>query len=123
MPFRGVYTHFIDIQESIDHIDSFLEEVDFEAYHADLKTKSAVERQLQIISEAAFRLNDDGERLCPEIDWKGLCGMGNVLRPGYHKVEDRIIWDAVKFDLPLLKACVDRVLNTPSADSAGPAIR
>jgi len=48
--------------------------------------------------------------------------MGNVLRHGYHKVEDRIVWDAVKFDLPLLKACVDRVLNTAATDSAGPAL-
>jgi uncharacterized protein with HEPN domain len=119
LPFREVHAHLVDIQESIDNIDGFLKEMDFEAYQADLKTRSAVERQLLIISEAAVRLRDDGERLCPGIDWKGLCGMGSVLRHGYHKVEDRIVWDAVKFDLPLLKACVDRVLNTPSA---GPAL-
>jgi uncharacterized protein with HEPN domain len=111
-----------DIRESIENIDGFLREMDFDAYHADLKTRSAVERQLQIISEAAARLKDDGERLCPGIDWQGLRGMGNVLRHGYHKVEDRIVWDAVKFDLPLLKACVDRVLNTPPVDSPGPSL-
>jgi uncharacterized protein with HEPN domain len=123
LPFREARAHLIDIRESIENIDGFLKEMDFEAYHADLKTRSAVERQLQIISEAAARLKDDGERLCPGIDWQGLRGMGNVLRHGYHKVEDRIVWDAVKFDLPLLKACVDRVLNTSPADSAGPALR
>jgi uncharacterized protein with HEPN domain len=48
--------------------------------------------------------------------------MGNVLRHGYHKVEDRIVWDAVKFDLPLLKVCVDRVLDTPPVDSPGPTV-
>jgi uncharacterized protein with HEPN domain len=116
LPFREVRAHLIDIQESIDNIDSFLKDVDFEAYQADLKTKSAVERQLQIISEAAGRLQDNGERLCPGIDWKGLRGMGNVLRHGYHKVEDRIVWDAVKLDIPLLKACVDRVLNSSHQD-------
>jgi uncharacterized protein with HEPN domain len=122
LPFREVHAHLVDIREGIDNIDSFVKEMDFDAYHADLKTRSAVERQLQIISEAAVRLKDEGERLCPRIDWKGLCGMGNVLRHGYHKVEDRIVWDAVKFDLPLPKACVDRVLNTPATDSAGPAL-
>lgn len=121
MPFKEVNSHLIDIRDSVGNINSFLEGMDFEAYYADLKTKSAVERQLQIISEAAVRLRDDGERLCPEIDWKGLCGMGNVLRHAYHRVEDRIVWDAVKLDLPLPKACVDRVLNTPSASSSGPA--
>ena len=110
MPFREVRAHLLDIQESIDNIDFFLKEVEFEAYRADLRTKSAVERQMQIISEASVRLRD-GENLCPEIDWKGLRGMGNVLRHGYHKVEDRIVWDTVKLDLPLLKVCVDRLLS------------
>ncbi len=72
---------------------------------------------MQIISEAAIRLKDDGEKLCPEIDWKGLRGMGNVLRHGYHKVEDRIVWDTAKFDLPLLKVCVDHVLSREGEQS------
>jgi uncharacterized protein with HEPN domain len=112
----------MDIRESIENIEAFLKETGFDDYCADLKTRSAVERQLQIISEAAARLKDDGERLCPGIDWQGLRGMGNVLRHGYHKVEDRIVWDAVKFDLPLLKACVDRVLNPPSSEAGDPAL-
>jgi hypothetical protein len=58
----------MDIRESIENIDGFLKEMDFDAYRADLKTRSAEERQLQIISEAAARLKDDGERLCPGID-------------------------------------------------------
>ena len=52
MPFREVRAHLLDIQESIVNIDFFLKEVEFETYCADLKTKSAVERQMQIISEA-----------------------------------------------------------------------
>jgi hypothetical protein len=52
----------LDIQESIDNIDSFLKDVDFEVYQADLKTKSAVERQMQIISEppVGFRIMERG---------------------------------------------------------------
>jgi uncharacterized protein with HEPN domain len=114
LPFREVRGHLLDIRESIDNIEDFLKQLDFESYRADLKTRSAVERQMQIISEAAVRLKDDGEKLCPEIDWKGLCGMGNVLRHGYHKVEDRIVWDTVKLDLPLLRVCVDRALSRES---------
>jgi uncharacterized protein with HEPN domain len=83
--------HFQDILGSIALIDLFLEGLEFEAYENDLKTKSAVERQLQIITEAAYRLGDEAEILCPGPDWKGFMGMGNVLRHGYHKVDDRIV--------------------------------
>ena len=117
MPFSEVRGHLLDIRESIDNIEDFLKQVDFESYCVDVKTKSAVERQMQIISEAAIWLKDDGEKLCPEIDWKGLRGMGNVLRHGYHRVEDRIVWDTVKLDLPLLEVCVDHVLSREGEQS------
>ena len=49
----------------MDLIEAFLADMDFHVYQTDLKTKSAVERQLQIIAEAAKRLGDDAETLSP----------------------------------------------------------
>jgi uncharacterized protein with HEPN domain len=71
LPFKEIRPHLIDIQESIENIKGFLREMDFEAYQADLKTKSAVERQMQIISEAASRLVDESESLAPRSTGKG----------------------------------------------------
>jgi hypothetical protein len=76
LPFREVRAHLTDIRESIENIDAFLREMDFDAYHADLKTRSAVERQLQIISEAAARLKDDGETLALGLTGKGCVEWG-----------------------------------------------
>jgi len=77
LPFRDDATHLRDILEAIDHIDSFVKDMDLDAYKADLKTKSAVERQMQIITEAAVRLGDDAEVIAPGPDWKGFRGMGS----------------------------------------------
>ena len=82
--------------------------MDFEAQKEDRKTKSAVERELQIISEAAFRLGEDAGTIAPGPDWKNLRGMGNILRHSYHRLDDRIIWDTVKMDLPELQTSVLR---------------
>ena len=116
LPFRDTRTHWLDIQESIRLIEAFLAGHDFEKYRSDPLVKSAVERQMQIISEAAVRLGPKAEGKCPGLDWKGLRGMGNVLRHAYHRIVDRIVWDAVKEDLPLLKACVDQILDVREAD-------
>lgn len=113
MPFRDAQTHFQGILDSIDLIDLFLKDLDFEGYQGHLKTKSAVERQLQIITEAAYRLGDEADTLCPGPSWKGLMGMGNILRHGYHKVDDEIVWNTVKTDLPTLREAVLRVLPRP----------
>jgi uncharacterized protein with HEPN domain len=91
VPFRNAQTHFEDILQSIDHIAEFLAGIDFEGYREDRKTRSAVERELQIITEAAIRLGDEAETLCPGPDWKGFRGMGNILRHVYHRVDDEIV--------------------------------
>jgi uncharacterized protein with HEPN domain len=49
----------------------------FESYQTDLRTKSAVERQMQIMTEAAIRPGGDAERIAPGPDWEGFRGMGN----------------------------------------------
>jgi uncharacterized protein with HEPN domain len=103
--------HFDDILKSIDLIDSFLEGMDFEAYRNNLKTRSAVERQMQILTEAAIRLGDDADAICPGPDWRGFRRMGNVLRHMYHRVDDEIVWNTVKQELPPLREAVLRALG------------
>lgn len=111
MPFRDSYTHLRDILEGLDHIESFLGNMDLEAYKADIRTKSAVERQMQIITEAAKRLGDEAEALCPGPDWPGFCRMGDILRHGYHKVDDEIVWNTIKDELPPMREAIMKVLK------------
>lgn len=78
---------------------------------ADPLRKSAVERQLQIIIEAAKRLGDDAYALCPNQDWKGFCRMGDVLRHIYHNIDDEIVWDTVKDELPSMKEAAMKAIR------------
>ncbi len=57
--------HFCDILEAIQLIEQFTRGFDLQTFSEDLRTIAAVERKLQEISEAAVRLGDDAERLCP----------------------------------------------------------
>lgn len=100
MPFRDNSTHLRDILEAIDHIDLFLDGMTFESYQTDLKTKSAVERQLQVVTEAAIRLGEDAETAAPGPDWRGFRAMGNLLRHAYHRIDDQIVWNTVKDEPP-----------------------
>ncbi|WP_162536864.1 HepT-like ribonuclease domain-containing protein [Granulicella sp. WH15] len=110
MPFRDPRTHFQDILDSIALIRSFAADLSLEEYRLDIKTKSAVERQLQIMTEAARRLGDDAELLCPGPDWRAIRDLGNVLRHAYHSIDDGIIWDAIHDQLPALEATVAQAL-------------
>jgi uncharacterized protein with HEPN domain len=114
LPFSSAESSLRDILQSVALITDFLGEMDFAGYQSDAKTRSAVERQMQILSEAAFRLGDKAEKLCPGPDWKGLRGMGNILRHQYHRVDDEIVWDTIKEELPQLSTAVLKALGSES---------
>ena len=120
MPFRDSARHLADMLGAIDHIESFLDGVTFESYQADVKTKSAVERQLQIVTEAAIRLGDRAESIAPGPDWEGFRGMGNLLRHAYHRIDDRIVWDTVKDELPPMRAILLKALESETSGGSTP---
>ena len=71
---------FGDISDAIKMIEQFTAGMDFEAFRSHPMTVAAVERKLQIISEAAIRLADEAERLCPGVPWRDIRGIGKQLR-------------------------------------------
>lgn len=77
---------------------------------SDTKTRSAIERQLLVISEAAIRLDrlesGSAERLAPSIDWQGIRGMGNVIRHRYDDMDFDVVSAVLRDRLePLRNAC------------------
>jgi uncharacterized protein with HEPN domain len=82
--------------ESIELIGEFTRDMEFASYQRDKKTQAAVERKIQILTEAVIRLEMEGPDAFPEIDWKAYRGMGNFLRHSYHRVSDEIVWNTVQ---------------------------
>lgn len=80
MPFEDARSHFADILDSLNSIESFVRGMDLDSFQEDEKTRAAVERKLLVISEAAIRLKENGERLCPDMPWRDIRGIGNWLR-------------------------------------------
>ena len=103
---------FRDIVDGIAMIEQFTSGMDFEAFRSDPMAVAAVERKLQIISEAAIRLADDAERLCPGFPWRDIRGIGNQLRHAYERIDLQSIWTTVKDDLPALRAGIEDALRT-----------
>ncbi len=119
MPFRDTAQHLRDIIENIDLITSFVQGLSLNDYAADRRTAAAVERHLQIVTEAAYRLGDDAEAVCPGPDWRRYRGLGNLLRHAYQRIQDELIWETVNDDLPSLRQAAKDALrgldkNTPS---------
>jgi uncharacterized protein with HEPN domain len=86
----------------------------------DLKARSAIERQLLIISEAAIRLDKldptAAPRLAPSVDWSGIRGMGNFIRHKYDDLDTSILVDVIRNRLTELREACERALGAIEAD-------
>ena len=65
--------------------------------------KRAVVRSLEIIGEASAKLSEDFLSEHPEIDWRGLKSMRNLLIHEYAYVDAEEVWKACQTDIPNLK--------------------
>jgi uncharacterized protein with HEPN domain len=95
-----------DIVEAIGFIRSDMTGVTLEAFAADRRKRWQVERGLEIISEASRHLPDDMKARHPDIPWRKVGGIGNVLRHEYTRVAADILWRLVQNNLDgLEQAC------------------
>lgn len=91
-----------DILDAIAEIEAFTHGMDFDTFSADTKTLRAVELNLIVIGEAANRIPSDVEEHNPQIPWSLMRAMRNRLVRVYFSVDERLLWDTVQKDLPLL---------------------
>jgi len=106
----------VGVDLSLDDLATTREK--FEEYAADTRTVDAVERCLARISEAAVRLGGDGPRLCPDVPWADIRGLGNHLRHAYETIDQRIVWRVATREVaPLERGCAG-ALERLGADDA-----
>lgn len=92
-----------DILENIKNLEAFLHDATKEDFFSDLEKQFAVARALEIIGEASAKLSEDFRREHPEIDWRGLKSMRNLLIHEYAYVDAEEVWKACQTDIPDLK--------------------
>lgn len=107
-----IKTWLYDILSSINEIESYFVDTPklFEIYQNDLKTKRAVERNIEIIGEAMSRILKENNHI--EIsNSRKIVDVRNRIIHGYDSVSDNVIWGIVIKNLPVLKIEVEVLLG------------
>jgi len=106
-----IKTWLADIKQAISEINEFLpDKKNFYQFKNDLKTKRAIERNVEIIGEAANRIL----KQAPDIEItniKKIIDTRNRIIHGYDSVSDEIIWSIVVKNLPILEEEVISLLK------------
>ena len=109
---HNIKTWLYDILSSINEIESYFIETPkmFEIYQNDLRTKRAVERNIEIIGEAMSRILKENSEIKISNSRK-IVDVRNRIIHGYDSVSDDVIWGIVIRNLPVLQNEVENLLN------------
>jgi len=103
---------FEDIIKSINEIYEFLpERRDFFEYQKDLKTKKAVERNIEIIGEAINRIVNHKEYDFQIKNAQKIIGTRNRIAHEYDSISDEVIWTIIIQELPELKKEIQSIIK------------
>lgn len=91
-----------DMLEAARHVERFGREVSFDAYLSDPMRRMAVERGLELLGEAARRVSPGFRESHPEIPWRSLIGLRNVLAHDYGEIEHDRLWKIASRDAAAL---------------------
>ncbi|MBM4240433.1 MAG: DUF86 domain-containing protein [Euryarchaeota archaeon] len=108
---RDYKLFLIDIISAMDSIELFIEDMTFRELKEDDKTSSAVIRKFEIIGEATKHLPEVLIEKHPEIPWKSMSGMRDRLIHAYFGVDYKLVWDAIKIEIPKLKPKLQKILG------------
>tara|TARA_R110002096_G_scaffold238581_1_gene430106 strand:- start:27256 stop:27603 length:348 start_codon:yes stop_codon:yes gene_type:complete len=77
--------------------------------------KRAFVRSLEIIGEATKKLPNDFRERYPEVQWKNMAGMRDILIHNYEGVDYSVVWDVVINKIPALRENVAAIIETESS--------
>ncbi len=106
-----------DMHTAARAVQTFVEARTFEDYLADLMLRSAVERQLEIIGEAARRVSKPFQDAHPEIPWRPILAQRHVLAHEYGEIKHERIWRVATVHVPELIEQLAALLPEPPPDS------
>ena len=109
---NNIKTWLYDILSSINEIESYFidRSKEFKVYENDIRTKRAVERNIEIIGEAMNRiLKEDSEIIISNS--RKIVDVRNRIIHGYDSVSDDVIWGIVIRHLPILQKEVEKMLG------------
>ena len=100
-----------DIAESINKIETYTRGIDYDSFCCNDMMFDAVVRNLEVIGEASKNVPDEIKSKYPEIPWKQMIGLRNILIHEYFGVDESIIWEIITKDIKETKPSILKVIQ------------
>ena len=102
---------FEDTIDAMNKIESYIKDLDYDSFSQNNMIIDAVVRNLEIIGEAVKNIPDNIIDKYPDIPWKRMIGLRNIVIHTYFGIDLENIWKIVTENIPDVKPKIIEILN------------
>lgn len=103
-------TYLVDILESAKIALDYALGKSWDDFYEDIQCQDAVIRRIEIIGEAARRVSSETREKYPEIEWREMTGMRNLVIHEYDVVDIKLVWDTIQNKIPPLIEILSKIV-------------
>ena len=108
---RSVVEDLKNILGTMDKIEKFIENMDYEDFLEDEKTMFAVAKAIEIIGETLKHIPEEIKEKYSNVPWEDIYGMRNFLAHDYFGSDQDEVWKTANDDIPELKTTISQILS------------
>lgn len=108
---RDYKLYLEDIKQAIKSVETYSKGLNFDKLKNNRMAIDAIVRNLEIIGEASKNIPSDVKKENPEVEWKKIAGLRDILAHEYFAVDLEVLWDIIVNKLPAFKKEISDLLN------------
>ncbi len=112
---REYILYLEDMLQSMKRIEEYLSDLDFKEFKRTYMVVDATIRNFEIIGDASKNIPTEIQARYPEIPWKKMYGLRNLITHEYFGIDYEMIWEIAKRNLPQNQIDLEKIIETEKA--------
>jgi uncharacterized protein with HEPN domain len=108
---RGGLLYLEDVRDCMNKINKYVNGMSFEDFDQNQLVIDAVARNLEVIGEATKYVPTEIREKYPEVPWKSMIGLRNILIHEYFGIDEQIIWQIITSDFKKTKPLIEKIIE------------